>query len=540
MTITRDDTGRVLPPDVDETTFAVALGEFRSVVGDEWIADTPEAISPFLDEFPVTGDDTYTPGAVLFPDSTEQVQEIVRIANRHLIPLHAVSTGKNLGYGGSSPRTHGTVVLHLGTRMNRILEVNNKYGYALLEPGVTYFDLYDHIQANGYNLQIDAPDLSWGSVVGNTMERGVGYTPYGNHSQWRSGMEIVLPDGELLRTGAGGLPGADSMSTWHLNAPGFGPHIEPLFEQSNFGIVTKMGIQLSQPAPAATTFLITFDHAEDLPQIIDIMFPLRVNMAPLQNIAVLRNILLDAGQTSVRTDWYDGDGPVPDEALERMKKELNLGYWNFYATCYGPPAAIEENLKIIKDAFLKIPGSKFYTTEDRPLTDQDPGAHTLHDRHKINTGVPTTAESAILSWVPNGGHLGFSPISAPDGQDAYRQFQDVKNTADRFSKDYAAQFVVGLREMHHIALLLYNTKDPQAREETLELTRTLISEGAKQGYGEYRGHNAVADLITSTYSFNDNIQRRLNERLKDALDPNGILNPGKAGIWPERLRGRGL
>ena len=537
MTSTEQHTGRVLPPDVSAADFDAALAEFRRIVGDEWVADTPDAISPYEDAFPVTDDDQFAPGAVVFPDTAEQVREIVKVANRYLIPLHAVSTGKNLGYGGSAPRTRGTVVLHLGTRMNRILEVNDHYGYALVEPGVTYFALYEHIKEHGYNLMIDAPDLAWGSIIGNTMDRGVGYTPYGNHSMWKCGLEIVLPDGDLMRTGLGGLPGSN---TWQLFAPSFGPSPDNLFEQSNYGIVTKMGIQLMQPPPYAQTFQITFDRAEDLPQIIDIMFPLRVNMAPLQNIAVLRNILLDAAQVSHRADWYTGDGPIPGQVIEEMKRKLNLGYWNFYATCYGPPPVVEQYVAIIRDAFLQIPGAKFYTTDDRPLTDDDLGAHTLHDRHKINTGVPTTAEAAVLDWVPNGGHLGFSPISAPDGADAYRQFRAVKDTADRYAKDVATQWIIGLREMHHIGLLLYDTHDAKARAETLELTKVLIEECARDGYGEYRGHNAAADLIAATYSFNDNAQRRFNEKIKDALDPNGILNPGKAGIWPARLRGKGL
>ncbi len=537
MTSIGQNTRRVLPPMVSEADFDAALVEFRGIVSDDWVASTPEAIQPYEDTFPVTDDDRFTPGAVVFPESTEQVREIVRVANRYLIPLHAVSTGKNLGYGGSAPRTRGTVLLHLGTRMNRILEVNDRYGYALLEPGVTYTALYEHIKEHGYNLMIDAPDLAWGSVIGNTMDRGVGYTPYGNHSMWKTGLEVVLPDGDLLRTGLGGLPGAN---TWQLFAPSFGPSPDNLFEQSNFGIVTKMGIQLMQPPPFAQTFQITFERAEDLPQIIDTMFPLRVNMAPLQNIAVLRNILLDAAQVSRRSDWYTGEGPIPDDVVEEMKRKLNLGYWNFYATCYGPPPVVEQYVSIIRDAFLQIPGAKFYTTDDRPPTPEDLGAHTLHDRHKINTGIPTTAEAAVLDWVPNGGHMGFSPISAPDGADAYRQFLAVKSASDQYVKDYAAQFIIGLREMHHIALLLFDTSDPAERAETLELTRKLIEDGARDGYGEYRGHNAVADLIASTYSFNDNAQRRFNEKIKDALDPNGILNPGKAGIWPGRLRGQDL
>ena len=92
--------------------------------------------------------------------------------------------------------------------MNKILEVNERYGYALVEPGVTYFDLYEHLQATNYLLMLDTPDLGWGSVVGNTLDRGVGYTPYGDHFLWQTGMEVVLPQGEVMRTAWARCPAA--------------------------------------------------------------------------------------------------------------------------------------------------------------------------------------------------------------------------------------------------------------------------------------------------------------------------------------------
>jgi len=528
---------RVLPPDVSAESFDAAIAAFAAILGAEWVHVEPGQVSVYDDEFPVTGDHSYTASAVVFPGSTAEVQQIVQVANEYLIPLHAISTGKNLGYGGAAPRVAGSVVVHVGKRLNKVLELNGKYGYALIEPGVTFFDLYNAIQDAGYPLWIDAPDLSWGSVVGNILDRGVGYTPYGNHSLWKSGLEIVLPDGDLLRTGMGGLPGSN---TWQLFGPSFGPQPDNLFEQSNFGIVTKMGIQLMGAPPAAETFQITFENAEDLGTIVDIMLPLRINMAPLQNVPVLRNIFLDAAQVSERSDWYTGEGPIPDDIVEKMKADLGLGYWNFYGTVYGPPPVVEQYLQIIEAAFSQIPGAKFHTTQTRPHSDSDRGAHTLHDRHKINTGIPTVEEANLLNWIPDGAHMGFSPISAPDGADALRQFRMVKKRADSFSKDYAAQFIIGLREMHHISLLLYTKTDAQQRDDTLRLVHELIDEAAENGYGEYRAHHAWADQVAGTYSFNDNAQRRFNERIKDALDPNGILNPGKAGIWPARLRGRGL
>ena len=62
--------------------------------------------------------------------------------------------------------------------------------------------------------------------------------------------------------------------------------------------------------------------------------------------------------------------------------------------------------------------------------------------------------------------------------------------------------------------------------------RSLVSDASEQGYGEYRAHIEYMDLIADTYDFNNHALRRLNERIKDTLDPNGVLSPGKSGIWP--------
>ena len=79
------------------------------------------------------------PSGGLAPDSTEQVQRIVAIANQFKLPLWPISTGKNLGYGGAAPRLSGTMMLDL-KRMNKVLEMNAPLAYALVEPGVSYFD----------------------------------------------------------------------------------------------------------------------------------------------------------------------------------------------------------------------------------------------------------------------------------------------------------------------------------------------------------------------------------------------------------------
>lgn len=126
-----------------------------------------------------------------------------------------------VGYGGAAPRVRGSVVIDLGKRMNKILDVNPNDCTCLVEPGVTFYALYEDIRAKGHdNLWIDVPDLGGGSVVGNTLDRGVGYTPYGDHWAVHSGLEVVLPTGEVIRTGMGAMPNS---TTWQTFPYGFGP-----------------------------------------------------------------------------------------------------------------------------------------------------------------------------------------------------------------------------------------------------------------------------------------------------------------------------
>jgi FAD/FMN-containing dehydrogenase len=94
-----------LPPGVSSSDFARAVAEFEQAVGKQWVFTRDEdvdlyrdAFSPFLHE-----PEELVASAAVAPASTEEVQQIVRIANRRKVPLYPISTGKNLGYGGSAP-----------------------------------------------------------------------------------------------------------------------------------------------------------------------------------------------------------------------------------------------------------------------------------------------------------------------------------------------------------------------------------------------------------------------------------------------------
>ena len=148
-------TPNTLPPGLSEKDFNDALAEFRRIVGDAHVF-TGDALVPYRDPYSIEDDAKFSTPAAVAPDSAEQVQAVVKVANQYGVPLWTISAGKNHGYGGAAPRMAGTVVLDLA-RMNRILEVNVDSGYALLEPGVTYFDLYRYLQERNLKLWLDVP-----------------------------------------------------------------------------------------------------------------------------------------------------------------------------------------------------------------------------------------------------------------------------------------------------------------------------------------------------------------------------------------------
>jgi 4-cresol dehydrogenase (hydroxylating) len=224
--------------------FSQAMQRLRDALGAASVLTEPAQLRAYSDPYARPGRKPAAPVAAVLPDSVEQVQEIVRAANAFKLPLWPISRGKNNGYGGAAVRVPGCVVVDL-SRMNRVLEVNEECAYVVVEPGVSFFDLYSHLEARNSRLMLSVPDLGWGSVVGNALEYGIGYTMMGDHHASQCGLEVVLANGELLRTGMGAMSGNP---TWHVYKKCFGPTIDGLFAQSNFGIVTRMGLWL-MPKP---------------------------------------------------------------------------------------------------------------------------------------------------------------------------------------------------------------------------------------------------------------------------------------------------
>lgn len=162
-------------------------------------------------------------------------------ANEPSISIWRISISRNLESGGPALRVRGSVVVNSGKRVKRVLALNPDGYTCLLEPGVPLYTLNEEVQKRGYkHMWVDKADVGGGSVIGNTLYRGVGYTPYRGHWATHSGLEAGLPTGEVMRTGMGALP---SNNTRQVILYGFGPVIGML-RQSNSGIVTQVGTTL--------------------------------------------------------------------------------------------------------------------------------------------------------------------------------------------------------------------------------------------------------------------------------------------------------
>jgi 4-cresol dehydrogenase (hydroxylating) len=520
---------KVLPPNLSEPRFHAALDELASIVGNAYVLASEDALAEYADPFvPGPREQRFAASAAVLPSTVDEIREVLRVARAYALPLWPVSTGRNFAYGGAAPRLTGSVVLDL-KRMNRVLEVNETLAYALVEPGVTYFDLYAYLRERGSKLWIDPAAAGWGSVVGNALERGFGYTPYGDHAAAQCGMEVVLANGDVIRTGMGGI---EIGRAWQLYKPGFGPSYDAMFMQSNFGIVTKLGIAL-MPRPAS--YLLAharFREEADLDAIVEALRPFKLDDT-IRNHAVIEGAIRFAAGISSRSRWYDGSGPMPDGAVAAMAKQLGIGWWNLRFGLYGAPEVVEAQYAIVRSALLRVRGAEIDAA--RYSGDQEPAAG--GDRNMV--GIPTMAAFRMLDWRGGAGaHVDFSPICPFTGGDAMRQYLVAKTRAAEYGFDYYGGFTAGTRHLHHIMAIIFNRDDALESDAAEDLLRVLMSDARAEGYGEYRAHLAYMDFAAAQYDFNDGALLRFSETIKDALDPQGILAPGKSGIWPRVWRGR--
>jgi 4-cresol dehydrogenase (hydroxylating) len=508
----------VLPRGAVREEFNKAIEKFHALLGGENVLVNADQLAPYNKVMMSVENAAHAASAALTATTVEQVQGVVRICNEHKIPIWTISTGRNFGYGSAAPIQRGQVILDL-KKMNKIIKIDAEMCYALVEPGVTYGQLYDHITENKLPLMLSfsAPSAIAGPL-GNTMDRGVGYTPYGEHFMMQCGMEVVLASGDIYRTGMGGVKGSN---TWQIFKWGYGPTLDGMFTQANYGITTKMGFWLMPKPPVFKPFEVIFDNEEDIVEIVEILRPLRIS-GTIPNSVVIANVLWEAGSAHLRRSQYITEpGHTPDPILKKMQNDTGMGAWNLYAALYGTQEQVDADWKIVVDAFNKLGKGRIVTQKE--AGDTQPFKY----RAELMSGVPNLQEFGLYNWRGGGGSMWFAPVSEARGSECEKQARLAKRILHKHGLDYVAEFIVGPRDMHHVIDMLFDRTDAEETKRADACFNELLDEFEKEGYAVYRVNTRFQQRVAQSYG---SVKRDVEHAIKRALDPNNILAPGRSGI----------
>ncbi|PVH76549.1 vanillyl alcohol oxidase [Cadophora sp. DSE1049] len=526
----------VLPPGVTQVEFNTAFGKLKEVLGHENVY-VGKALAEYIDPYELQEEPSRrkVPSGAVCPATVAEAQGVLKIANEFKIPVWTFSRGKNLGYGGPAPRLSGSLALDLH-RMNKVIEVNEEFSYAVVEPGVTFTDLYDYCKLHKLRMWPSVPSLGWGSVIGNTVDRGTGFLPTATHHQNIAGLEILLADGDVVRTGHFAQDGSPSA---HLTKFTFGPSIEGLFMQSNLGIVTKMGIWLTPQPQAYLSCGFSMDEFEDVETMVHLFSEMRRN-GTLPNTVYISNIVEWLGMVGKRVDYWDKDEPIPDWKVRELQKKLNMGYWNAKFGLYGPKGVIQAQYDEFKRvAAMKAPKGRAYGEMFCGKGDELLEAIDVGEPHGGPfVGVPTLWSLPMVNYrVPGdgqgiAGHADYSPVLPSSGKAILEWARTSKAISEKHGWDLFCDFFMHERHAIFVNFMTFDKSKPEHCQAISSILAECYEEGKKRGFSTYRTHINFMDLNAESYDFNNHAYRRFVEKIKGAVDPNGILSPGKQGIWP--------
>ncbi len=430
---------------------------------------------------------------LVYPETPEHVQAVVREANRHRVAVVPVVANTNLG--GLAIPVRGGVILNL-SRMNRIQEVSDQDQYAVIEPGVTWQQISDHLETHHPSLRfaypLSPPDSG---VMPNFLLDGLINLSlrHGSAAHWINGLEAVLANGDMLRTGHFAL---DSLPCTNSPMPG----LEGLFVgfQGSTGIVVKMSVQLwPQRQYRRRLFLMAYEFQS--------AFELVNRLAREDLVDDLGILSWPAGKMlfgEYRPLFRD-----PGEPLLFVYIDLSSNF----------PSDFQCKQAIVSDlaAELQKTGVRF----DGPLDVKD--LVRLEPKFDKFAKFPTRLDFLLdhpgggLTWIGT-----YGPMS--------RFVQGFDQGSEIMARHGLPPTIVA-RPMRggHFGVLrwitVFDRDDPQDTEKARAANLDLADMAIKLGFFPYKTPQWVweryAERIDPTF-------RRLVRDLRKMMDPSGILNPG--------------
>ena len=450
------------------------LSQLRAVVGADQVFTSKEDLIPYA--FDGTAAMSQMPGCVAFVTTTEQIVGVLKLANATRTPV--VTRGSGTGLSGGSLPSSDCIVM-CTARMNRILEVDRANLTMLVEPGVTTLAVADAAAAVGLFYPPDPGSMKISTIGGNVAENSGGLRglKYGITRNYVMGLEVVLPDGEVLFTGNKCVKDVAGYS------------LKDLFvgSEGTLGVMTKVLLKLIPKPAAKQTMVATFSAMDAAAQTVSDIIAAQIIPCTLE--------FLDRTTIHCVEDFAKVGLPLDCEALLLMETD-------------GHPAAVaDEAAKMVELA------KKNGAMEVRIAKDEAEANKLAAARRSAFSALARLAPTTILE-----------DATVPRSELA-KMVRFVAVIAKKYNLRVGTFGHMGDGNLHPTFLTDERNKEEMHRVH--EAFKEIFDEAIRLG-GTITGEHGVG-LAKKEFlpKFIGPASMRVYRELRKALDPHGILNPGK-------------
>ena len=415
------------------------------------------------------------PGVVVFPADSQEVARVVGAAHQAGIPFVPRGFGTNLS-GGTIVTVEGLVVCL--SRLNRILGMYPESRYAVVQPGVTNLELQDALATIGFFYAPDPASQKVATIGGNTGENSGGprCLKYGVTTNHILGMEMVMPDGAIVRTG--GAP---------LDPPGYDLRGAVVGGEGTLGVVTEITVRILPLSESIITMLATYDSIADA----------ATSVSDIISAGILPTTLemMDAMIIKAVEDSYACGYPRDAAAVLIIEVE-------------GPSAGLKEQAQRIQEICMQ--------TTCREIQE----AKNNEERNLLWQGR-RGAFGAVARLAPN--YL-VNDATVPRTK-LPEALAKVAEITEKYNCEHGNVFHAGDGNLH--PLLLFDSRDEDQLHRVEKAGWEIMEACVKLG-GTISGEHGIGlekqEAMRMVFSEDDFHAQRA---LKRAFDPANILNPGK-------------
>ncbi|SMX29073.1 putative FAD-linked oxidoreductase [Pelagimonas phthalicica] len=416
---------------------------------------------------------TLLPDAVAYPETTQEVSEIVKICAAEGCPITPFGAGSSLE--GQHLASQGGISLDMG-RMNKLLAVNDEDLNAVVQPGLTRVELNEELRATGLFFPLDpGANASLGGMAA-TRASGTTAVRYGTMADCVLALEAVMADGTIIRTGSQARKSSTGYDLTHLL----------IGSEGTLGIITELTLRLHGIPEAASAATCRFESVEDAVNCVILTIQSGLPMARIELIdeAMVRgfNIYSDAG--------------LPE------KPHLFLEF-------HGSPAAVAEQAALFGDIAEEFGAAGFQRAEK------------TEDRNKL-WSMRHNAHPANKALAPSKGIIS-TDVCVPISKLA-EAIVEAQDKARDMGLSCAIVGHVGDGNYH--CGLNVDTSDAEEMKRAKEFVGLLNDSALRLG-GTVSGEHGIGLGKTSYMHAEHGPALTYMRAIKAAFDPKGILNPGK-------------